>query len=266
MRLLGVLPLALALAACAEVPMRTEAAAAQAQEQCAAAQVEQTAAVNRRHAEMLLAMSYLQESMGEQGRTLAELRSGVASLQTSMEAQSGDAALPPAQDCQALISEMQQQLPVSTKLVVGAVEHVFLPNLGIELPARIDTGAATASLDAQNIQTFERDGNRWVRFTLTNPETGEVKEIERLRSRRARIVQSNTEEAERRPVVELLITIGSVTQLAEFTLSDRTHLTYPVLIGRNILQDVMVVDVSQEDIAPYERPAEPAVPSDGAQD
>jgi hypothetical protein len=47
------------------------------------------------------------------------------------------------------------------------------------------------------------------------------------------------------------VTIGHISQTAEFTLSDRSHLDYQLLIGRNILQDVMVVDVSEKDIAPY---------------
>ena len=37
-----------------------------------------------------------------------------------------------------------------------------------------------------------------------------------------------------------------VRQVAEFTLADRTNLTYEVLIGRNILRDVMLVDVGKE--------------------
>ncbi|HBF94298.1 MAG TPA: ATP-dependent zinc protease, partial [Marinobacter adhaerens] len=52
--------------------------------------------------------------------------------------------------------------------------------------------------------------------------------------------------AERRVVVELQFFIGDHRQVAEFTLADRTNLTYEVLIGRNILRDVMLVDVGKE--------------------
>ena len=40
------------------------------------------------------------------------------------------------------------------KMVVGQLEQVWLPNLELALPARIDTGAETASLDARNIELF----------------------------------------------------------------------------------------------------------------
>lgn len=136
------------------------------------------------------------------------------------------------------------------KQVVGAVEKVWLAPPGTLLPARIDTGAATSSLDAREIQSFERNGERWVRFTIVDPEDGKEILIECKVVRQVRILQAVAEEAERRPVVELGVTVGGMTQAAQFTLSDRRHLEYPVLIGRNILMDLLVVDVSRTHIAP----------------
>jgi hypothetical protein len=146
------------------------------------------------------------------------------------------------------------------KLVVGELEEVWLENLQLALPARIDTGAETASLDARNIEVFERDGRRWVRFEIVHPVSGEPVLMERRLKRMVSIIQANSPEAERRPVIKLGITIGHISQTAEFTLSDRSHLDYQVLVGRNILQDVMVVDVSRKNIAPYQLPdvGEPA--------
>ncbi|GAB5450423.1 MAG: ATP-dependent zinc protease [Halioglobus sp.] len=136
------------------------------------------------------------------------------------------------------------------KLIVGAKERVWLPNLGLTLPARVDTGAETASLDARNITPFERNGKRWVRFEILHPETKEHVEVERKLERTVSIIQSNSPEPERRPVVKLRVTLGHVNQTAEFTLSNRSHLDYQILVGRNILQDVMIVDVSKRNIAP----------------
>lgn len=148
---------------------------------------------------------------------------------------------------------------VSGKLLVGQLEQVWLPNLGLALPGRIDTGAETASLDARNIELFERNGRRWVRFEIMHPETGEPLPMERRLKRMVTIVQSNSAEAERRPVIKLGITIGHISQTAEFTLTNRSHLDYQLLIGRNILQDVIIVDVSKKNIAPY------ALPSSGTE-
>ena len=150
------------------------------------------------------------------------------------------------------VAEACGELPESSsKQLVGQLEQVWLQNLHMALPARIDTGAETASLDARNIELFERDGRRWVRFEILHPDTGEPLPMERKLKRMVAIIQSNTAEAERRPVIKLGVTIGAISQTAEFTLSNRSHLDYQLLIGRNILQDVMVVDVSKKNIAPY---------------
>ena len=139
---------------------------------------------------------------------------------------------------------------LSSKLIVGRHEQVWLEDIQLALPARVDTGAETASLDARNIEMFERNGKRWVRFDIFHPETGDTLQMERRLKRTVSIIQSNTSEPEKRPVIKLGITIGHINQLAEFTLSNRSHLDYQLLIGRNILKDVMIVDVSKMNIAP----------------
>ncbi|KGK43145.1 hypothetical protein LH51_02330 [Nitrincola sp. A-D6] len=138
------------------------------------------------------------------------------------------------------------------KQLIGEAERVHISPLDLVFNARIDTGATTSSLDARNIQRFERDGRRWVRFDTRDPETGEDISFERPVVRRVRISQSISDDYERRPVVELHFTLGSISHTAEFTLSDRDHLDFPLLIGRNVLRDQMVVDVSKQYIAPID--------------
>ncbi len=138
----------------------------------------------------------------------------------------------------------------SQKIIVGTVEKVRITPPGLVFTALMDTGAETSSLDAHNIQRFERDGKRWVRFDVLHPETGEIVPMEQKLERKTRILQSTNDEFERRLVVELSFSFGDITQIAEFTLADRSHLNYPVLIGRNILKDVMVVDVSRSNGTP----------------
>lgn len=136
------------------------------------------------------------------------------------------------------------------KLVVGRRENVWVEDLQLALPARIDTGAETASLDARNITPFERDGKAWIRFEIRDPDREELITLERRLVREALIVQASSDEPERRPVIRLGIQLGSVRQMAEFTLSDRSHLDYQMLVGRNILRDVMLVDVSAINLVP----------------
>jgi hypothetical protein len=143
---------------------------------------------------------------------------------------------------------------VSNKLVVGQLEQVWLSDPELALTARIDTGAETSLLYARNIVLFERDGKRWVRFELINPATSAPQSLERRLKRTVGVSQAGSTATKRRPVVKMGIVIGRSNQTAEFTLSDRSHQDYQALIGRNILKDVMIVDVSKKNIAPYVLP------------
>lgn len=144
----------------------------------------------------------------------------------------------------------------STLQVVGYQERVWLPDLGFALNARIDTGMQTGALDARNIEQFERDGKRWVKFDVVNPMTGEPRTLEH--KLRRSVAASSADNAIRHPVVRLGIVVGRINQTAEFVLYDRSHKTYQLNLGRNILKDVMVVDVGKKNIAPYVLPDEPA--------
>ncbi|WP_435404688.1 ATP-dependent zinc protease family protein [Marinobacter sediminicola] len=132
------------------------------------------------------------------------------------------------------------------KVIVGEVENFFLAGPGLIYKARIDSGAETSSIDARNITRFERDGSNWVRFDVPVPGAKEFVTLEKEISRRVKVIQASADGAERRVVVELQFSIGDHQQVAEFTLSDRSNLTYQALIGRNVLRDVMLIDVGKE--------------------
>ncbi|MBQ9272025.1 MAG: ATP-dependent zinc protease [Alphaproteobacteria bacterium] len=126
--------------------------------------------------------------------------------------------------------------------VIGAVERIYFPPMKSPFMARIDTGATTSSIDADNIKRFERDGKRWVSFTIVNRETKERADFEKPLSRRVRI--KRTGEEEHRITVEMDVRMGSETFVAEFTLNERHDFEYQGLVGRNILSGRAVVDVS----------------------
>ena len=137
------------------------------------------------------------------------------------------------------------------KSILGQTEWVYVSAAKSNFKSRIDTGAATSSINAVDIERFERDGKKWVRFNLAHSESDQKELIEAKIVRIAKIVQSsNPGEETERLVVSLHVRIGDVVQKTEFTLADRVHMEYPVLIGRTFMQDVILVDVSKEYIYP----------------
>ncbi|MDX1749077.1 MAG: ATP-dependent zinc protease [Methylophaga sp.] len=142
-------------------------------------------------------------------------------------------------------------MTLNDKLVLGQTEWLWIEAVNRVFPARVDTGATTSSLTAQDIVTLERDGQKWARFTIV-PEEGSDNsyEVEAPIARIANIRQSSTNELDKRPVVRLTIRIGNMTDTAEFTLTDRSHMSYPILLGREFLKDIAVVDVAKKNVQP----------------
>lgn len=236
-----------ALAACfAQQPVQPDESLALV-EQCMATQAAQHQQIMAHHEQMVQTLNRLNESLAQPLKVDAPI---VQVIQDKPE-RCKPVVSPQAE--RKVVSEKKQQ----DKQIVGEIEQVWFPQLDLVLPGRIDTGATTASLDARDIQTFERDGDQWVRFGVMNPATKELQTYERKRVRKARVIQSNSDVPENRSVVELQVVIGGIAQTAEFTLSDRSHLDYQALIGRNVLRDVMLVDVSKMNIAPVDKAIKP---------
>ncbi len=135
------------------------------------------------------------------------------------------------------------------KRIFGEQEWVKISSLPKPFKARIDSGATTSSISATDIEAFEKEGEEWVQFRIEHG--GKKSELlTHPIARMVRIKQSSSKGYDARYVVKLPITVGDFTQLSEFTLRDRRHLTFPVLIGRSYLEDKALIDVSQTYIQP----------------
>lgn len=131
--------------------------------------------------------------------------------------------------------------------IIGETEVVRLPDFTVPFQARIDTGATTSSIDAQNIRTFERDGKKWVSFVISSRSGKESKKYELPVKRTVHIKQHGSESQERLSVM-LTFRMGHLTLEREFTLTDRGSFEYPVLVGRNIINGMAVVDPSRRNV------------------
>ncbi|WP_424687011.1 ATP-dependent zinc protease [Halarcobacter ebronensis] len=131
-----------------------------------------------------------------------------------------------------------------SKIILGNYEYVYIPSEKLKLKAKIDTGATTTSLHAINIKAFERDGKKWVKFTLEN-EKGELIN-KALPISRIVYIKRHGAKNQKRYVVQMRINVANSSQLVDVTLTDRSKFSYPVLIGKNFLTGMVLVDVSKK--------------------
>jgi ribosomal protein S6--L-glutamate ligase len=133
---------------------------------------------------------------------------------------------------------------MTDKLILGKEEWCELRELGLPaIKARIDTGAKTSALHAFNIQPFEEGGEAFVQFDI-HPVQENRHAVQSCRAKviDQRAVRSSSGETEQRWVIRTPITLGGVTWDIEVTLANRDSMGYRMLIGREAMQDRILID------------------------
>lgn len=134
------------------------------------------------------------------------------------------------------------------KLLMGDVERVNLVREDLAFDARIDTGAETSSIGVFDIQRFERDGDKWVRFSLSTKKAAKVYEYPIHDTVKIKQTEAVTEE---RIEIKIDIELGGKKYKKQiFNLANRSFLEYQLLIGRSFLRDIAIVDVGRKKLLP----------------
>jgi len=134
---------------------------------------------------------------------------------------------------------------ISQLKIIGELEYVSVMPENLRQKARIDTGAQTSSIGIVDSIFFERDGKKWVQFNVKDHIKNRIIKFERPLKRIVKIKRHQAEATER-PVVELKIKLGQMELVREFSLADRSQFKYPILIGRNVLNNKFLVNVGQK--------------------
>jgi hypothetical protein len=133
------------------------------------------------------------------------------------------------------------------KIIIGVLETCSLPDFNItDLQIRIDTGAKTSSLHVDDIKRERRDGRLGVSFTL-HPD---IYDIDKVTSCWAPIsdvrrIKSSNGGVEQRLVIKTALVMHTVKKEIEITLTDRSDMSYLMLLGREGMGKDFLVDPSQ---------------------
>jgi hypothetical protein len=207
-------------------------------------------AINRANEDTANQITNLSLAMSNQMDYIESLEEQVAKLSTSVESFQAETIKEVRRKPDPIVVPAPAPVVISPSndIVLGEVEKVSLESIDHSFDARIDTGAATSSLNAVDVEEFERNGEDWVRFHLDVP-TKEGEDhawIETPVIRYVKIKQATNDDIHRRAVVQLWVKLGTIHEKAEFTLADRSHMSHPVLIGREFIRDIALVDVSKK--------------------
>ncbi len=133
----------------------------------------------------------------------------------------------------------------SGQRVFGWVEKGIVMPVGALVKMKLDTGALTSSMHAEDIEIYDiPDGGDGVRFTLEleDKDSGEVVERRMDMEVERYLIVTGAGGEDRRPVVKMDLCIGDHIYHEQFSLRDRGNMNYPVLIGRRTLRELGLVD------------------------
>lgn len=131
--------------------------------------------------------------------------------------------------------------------VFGWVEEGLIQPENISVKIKMDTGALTSSMDAKDLEHFQKNGEKWVRFTVEvkDSQSGRLVSAPFERKVERSVKVRGAGGAESRPVVLMQMCIGRRVYSEQFSLNDRGDMLYPVLIGRRTLEKLGPIDVSR---------------------
>ena len=142
--------------------------------------------------------------------------------------------------------QREVERPQPAKRVIGATATVEEAQSDFQFEARVDTGATTTSVHVAQFEIKNEakkmadNLGKVIRFRLEDGE-GNARWLQRRIAEISTIKTS--ERAETRYKVPLTLDCDGVKKNVLVSLNDRSHMTYPMLLGRNFLEGDFLVDV-----------------------
>lgn len=132
--------------------------------------------------------------------------------------------------------------------VIGRMVLISLPNQGLEnIKAKVDTGAFHSAIHCHDIRVVESSNGKKVlsvRFLDPAHTSYNNKELRFKKFSTANVISSFGQKQERY-IVKLKVVIDDRVYEEDFTLADRSSMRFPILIGRTLLSNRFIVDVSK---------------------
>lgn len=140
-----------------------------------------------------------------------------------------------------------KQMQIGDKILLGYKEWVSLPDLGIpKINAKIDTGATFSTLHALDISLIKKNKKTFVKFII-QPflQDRMIFRSCSLPIIDERTIISSNGERERRYIIQTALQLNDRIVDINVTLTNRSLMRFPMLLGRKALEKVAIIDPSK---------------------
>jgi hypothetical protein len=141
---------------------------------------------------------------------------------------------------------MKTKKPLKLKRV-GRTVRIDLPELELlEVEAKIDTGAYSSSIHISHAEEVQKEKSTILKaYIYENSHFSSNHKSFEFIDFSLKNVKSSNGIIEKRYVVKTLVKLKGKRIKTQFTLTDRSDMKYPILLGRKFLSKRFIVDVSK---------------------
>lgn len=140
----------------------------------------------------------------------------------------------------------KQEVKTKGKLLIGRRDIIDLPEFSLyAVKAKIDTGAYTSAIHCSKIKLIQENGTDFITFHIPGSKVhGQGKNVFKTDDFVLKRIKSSSGHMEERYVITTGVLIFNKLIKTEFSLTDRSAMKYPILLGRKFLVKRFIVDVS----------------------
>jgi hypothetical protein len=137
------------------------------------------------------------------------------------------------------------------KKTIGRRERLDFPEWKLKrVTCKVDTGAYTSSIHCEYSEEREVDGKKILFFKVLSPEDKKYKgKIIQTEAYTRKKVKNSFGQEEIRYKVSTKVAMFGEEFEAEFTLTDRSKMRFPILLGRKIIRGRFLVDVEMVNLS-----------------
>jgi hypothetical protein len=130
------------------------------------------------------------------------------------------------------------------KQIIGREDKIDFLELGLyNVNVKIDTGAFTSVIHCSEIREVTERGKTHLEFRLFDKFSPEINEKTHSTTYyKKRIIKNSSGIGEERFVIQTTAVIFNELEVIELSLTDRSKMTYPVLLGRRFINHKFIVD------------------------
>ncbi len=134
---------------------------------------------------------------------------------------------------------------------IGRVDKADFPELELEdISVKVDTGAYTSSIHCHKVHEVNENGEKYLIFKLLDPEHENYNnKIFKVKNYKIKSIKSSFGDKEVRYIIKTKILIFNKIYTIELSLTDRSDMRYPILLGRKFLNKKFIVNPALKDLS-----------------